>query len=176
MVESLKVTHYSNGDPISGIKDGTQWSSIPTGAFCNYGNDASNATVYGCLYNWFAATDSRNICPTGWHVPTDEEFRILETYLGGNTIAGSKMKEAGTTHWIGPNTYAGNESGFTALPAGCRLSDGNFLNINKDVHFWTSTERNSSGAWTRYLSSDSPETFHHYGNKHYGFCVRCVKD
>jgi uncharacterized protein (TIGR02145 family) len=176
MIESLKVTHYSNGDPIPNITDGIQWSTVPDGAYCNYGNSANNAITYGCLYNWFAVSDNRNICPAGWHVPTDEEFKTLETYLGGNSIAGTKIKEAGTTHWVNPNTWANNASGFTALPAGCRLSDGNFLNINKDVHFWSSTERNSSGAWTRYLSVDSPETFHHYGNKHYGFCVRCVKD
>ncbi|MCX6383834.1 MAG: fibrobacter succinogenes major paralogous domain-containing protein [Actinobacteria bacterium] len=176
MVENLKVTHYRNGDPIPDVTDGTRWSNITTGAFCNYNNDENNVTTYGRLYNWYAVNDTRNICPTGWHIPTDAELVTLETYLGGSSVAGGKMKEAGTTHWISPNTDATNESGFTALPAGCRLSNGGYLNITKDVHFWSATERNSSGAWTRYLSDDSSETFHHYGSKHYGFCVRCVKD
>jgi len=176
MVENLKVTHYRNGDPITNVTDGKLWSNITTGAYCNYNNDEKNAVIYGRLYNWYALNDNRNICPAGWHVPSDEEFKILETYLGGSNIAGGKMKEASVTHWINPNTGANNESGFTALPAGCRLNNGDFLNINKDVHFWTSTERNNSGAWTRYLSDDSLESFHHYGSKHYGFCIRCIKD
>jgi len=176
MLENLKVTHYRNGDPIKNITDAKLWSNTTDGAYCDYNNDAKNADIYGHLYNWYAVNDSRNICPIGWHIPTDEEFKTLEEYLGGNNIAGGKLKESGTKHWVSPNIGASNESGFSALPAGCRLVNGNFLNINKDVHFWTSTERNDSGAWTRYLSDDSQESFHHYGNKHYGFCIRCIKD
>jgi len=116
MVENLKTTHYRNGDPIPNVPDNTQWSNLTTSAYCNYNNDANNAKTYGLLYNWYAAINSLNICPVGWHVPSANEWKKLETYMGGVGVAGGKMKEAGTTHWISPNTKAGNSSGFSGLP------------------------------------------------------------
>lgn len=118
MMENLKVTHYRNGDPIPHVTDGVTWGNLTSGAYCNYNNDEGNVATYGRLYNWYAVDDSRNIAPAGWHVPSDAEWQTLVDYLGGDAVAGGKMKEAGTTHWASPNTGATNESGFTALPGG----------------------------------------------------------
>ena len=99
LVENLKVTRYRNGDQIPNVSDNKQWCNLTTGAYCNYNNDANNVTTYGRLYNWYAVHDIRNIAPKGWHVATDVEWKILTDYLGGETIAGGKLKETGTTLW-----------------------------------------------------------------------------
>lgn len=98
LVQDLKVTHYQNGDPIPNVTDGTNWSSLTSGAYCDYDNAPSNSTIYGKLYNWFTVRDSRNICPSGWHVPTDAEWETLINHLGGSEVAGCKLKEQGTEH------------------------------------------------------------------------------
>jgi uncharacterized protein (TIGR02145 family) len=118
MVENLKTTKYRNGDPIPNVT-GNAWAALTTGAYCWYNNDAATyKATYGALYNWYAVADSRNIAPTGWHVPTDAEWTTLTTFLGGESVAGGKLKETGTNHWTSPNTGATNETGFTALPGG----------------------------------------------------------
>ncbi|MFC1562338.1 FISUMP domain-containing protein, partial [candidate division KSB1 bacterium] len=152
MVENLKVTRYRNGDAIPNVTDGSAWGGLSTGAYCTYYNNASNAAVYGHLYNWYAVDDSRGLAPEGWHVPTDEEWKELEMYLGMSqseadtsgwrgTDEGDKLKETGTSHWGSPNAGATNESGFTALPGGYRsISTGTFLNFYHIAIFWSSTE------------------------------------
>ena len=105
-----------------------------------YDGNESNVATYGRLYTWYAVTDSRNVCPTGWHVPTDAEWTTLTTFLGGENVAGGKLKETGTTHWTTPNTGATNETGFTALPSGYRYIDGTFLTIFSMGIWWSSTE------------------------------------
>ena len=140
MAENLKTTKYRNGDAIPNVTDNTTWSALITGALCNYNNDANNMTTYGRLYNWYAVSDSRNIAPVGWHVPTDVELTTLTDYLGGLSIAGNKLKEPGTTHWASPNTGAVNETGFTALPGGYRVSSGSFSNLGNNGYWWSSTE------------------------------------
>jgi uncharacterized protein (TIGR02145 family) len=165
MMENLKVTHYRNGDPIPHVTDGGTWKGLSTGAYCNYGNDPGNVETYGRLYNWYAVDDSRSIAPEGWHVPTDEEWKQLEMYLGMSqgqaddtgwrgTNEGGKLKETGTTHWQSPNTGATNESGFSALPGGYRGYDGYFYTMGFTANFWSSTELYSYLAWHRYLSFD----------------------
>jgi len=149
MAENLKVTRYRNGDPIPNITDNHTWVDLSTGAYCNYNNDISNVATYGRLYNWYAVDESRNIAPAGWHVPTDDEWKQLEIYLGMSpteadethwrgTDEGGKLKETGTTHWYSPNTGATNESGFTALPGGYRVSGG-FSSLGFGAYFWSST-------------------------------------
>ncbi|MBI3234419.1 MAG: fibrobacter succinogenes major paralogous domain-containing protein, partial [Bacteroidetes bacterium] len=136
--ENLKVTHFQNGDPINNITDSIQWAKYNTSSRCYYKNDSAKyASVYGALYNWLTAQDTRNICPTGWHLPTRSDWNILSYFLdntvdtltsgqGGQTVGGD-LKEAGLTHWNSPNSGATNSSGFTGLPGGVRTYLGSFL-------------------------------------------------
>jgi uncharacterized protein (TIGR02145 family) len=176
MVTNLKVTHYRNGDPIPNVTDSGSWQGLTTGAFCEYNNDVNNVATYGRLYNWYAAVDSRNIAPAGWHVPNDAEWQTLVNYLGDDAVAGGKLKEVGTTHWYSPNTGATNESGFTALPGGYRFSSGTYLHMGNTAFFWSLTEDFSSNAWFRSLYCNNSEVYRSIVNKQNGFSVRLVRD
>src|ERR1035437_5986068 len=142
MAENLKTTKYRNGDQISNVLSNTDWPVQTSGAYCWYNNDSESCkALYGALYNWYSVNDSRNIAPLGWHIPTSDEFTTLMNYLGGDSIAGGKIKETGITHWQTPNTRATNESGFTAMPAGYRyLGDGRFEGLDQGSNFWTSDQ------------------------------------
>ena len=176
MVENLKVTHYRNGDPIPNISDSADWANLITGAFCNYDNSFSNSTTYGKLYNWYAVVDSRNLAPTGWHIPTDTELTTLTTFLGGETVAGGKLKETGTSHWQTPNTGATNVCGFTALPGGCRSFNGLFGAIGSYGYWWSSTVSSTMYAWGRSMVYDYSFVSSSSYSKNSGVSVRCVKD
>jgi uncharacterized protein (TIGR02145 family) len=177
MAENLKVTHYRNGDDIPNVTDSTAWDSLITGAYCNYDNDTAYVAVYGRLYNWYAVDDSRTIAPAGWHVPTDAEWDTFIYCLGGEAVAGGKMKEAGTAHWLSPNTGATDESGFSALPGGCRSLSGGFSSsMGYGAYFWSSTASSSYSAWSRYLSYYYSEVYRGYFYMQVGFSVRCVSD
>ncbi len=187
MAENLEVTHYRNGDPAPNVTDNGTWAGLSTGAYCDYDNDPGNVEIYGRLYNWYAVDDSRNITPEGWHVPTDDEWKQLERYLGMSqweadgsgprgTDEGGKLKEAGTVHWNPPNTGATNESGFTALPGGYRTNSGSFSGIGDHAYFWCSTEVDSDYAWYRSLNYGNSQVYRSYLNKSFGFSVRCVLD
>jgi len=176
MAENLKVTRYRNGDDIPIVTDDTEWENLTTGAYCNYNNNSDNADIYGRLYNWYAVNDSRNIAPLGWHVPSDEEWQTLIDYLGGESVAGGKLKETGTTHWNSPNEGATNESGFAALPGGYRYYNGYFYSLGSSAYFWSSTEYGSSRAWSRLLYYDYASVYRYDDYKHYGFSVRLVRD
>jgi len=175
--ENLKVTHYRNGDDIPNVTVNTAWAALTTGAYCWYENNISNKEPYGALYNWFTIADTRNIAPEGWHVPTHTEWQMLSDYLGGDGVAGGKMKEAGTAHWLEPNTDATNESGFTGLPSGMCYGDGAFYELGSFACIWSSTQFDAATANLKnlyYLTGTSntgvPDT------KKAGFCVRLVKD
>jgi len=140
MVENLKVTRYLNGDPIP-----YSATDITNGAYCNYNNDATLASVYGRLYNYSAINDSRGICPDGWRLPTDADWTQLDYTLGGANASGGELKEAGTVHWNAPNTGATNSSGFTALPGG-NASAGQFNELGKFAFFWGSPNSTESRA------------------------------
>ena len=177
MAENLKVTHYRNGDAIPNVTDNTEWADLSTGAYCAYDNDENNADIYGYLYNWYAVDDSRNIAPTGWHVPTDDEWADLVTYLGGNSVAGGKLKEADTAHWNSPNTGATNESGFSALPGGYRnyfLS--RFYGMSSSANFWSTIEASHSYAKTIHLYYDESSVSLTDSCKYHGYSVRLIKD
>jgi uncharacterized protein (TIGR02145 family) len=187
MAENLRVTHYRNSDPIPHVTDGGAWSGLSTGAYCEYDNNPSHVETYGRLYNWYAVDDSRNIAPAGWHVPSDDEWKQLEMYLGMSqaeadavgsrgTDEGGKLKESGTTHWSPPNEGATNERGFTALPGGNRSYDGDFNYVGSNAGFWCSTEYNSSNAWYRGLSHDGSQVYRFSSAKRDGISVRCVRD
>ncbi len=177
MAENLRVTKYRNGDPIPNVTDDTAWENLSTGAYCTYEHttDKDKIATYGRLYNWYAVNDSRNIAPAGWHVPTDDEWTTLTTYLGGEEVAGGKMKEIGTTHWESPNTGATNESGFTALPGGYRYSDGTFYVIGYTGYWWSAIEVSLHFAWYRLLFYSNSNVFRNYLSHELGFSVRCVK-
>ncbi len=156
------------------------------GTDVNAAKATSNYTTYGVMYNWPAAIASsassttnpsgvRGVCPTGWHLPSDAEWTQLTDYLGGISVAGGKMKEAGTTHWASPNTGATNESGFTALPGGFRGSSGTYADIGKYGYWWSATENNANFAWLHYLYFDINVYRANY-TKELGLSVRCLKD
>jgi len=176
MAENLKVTRYRNGNLIPYVTTNVVWESLSTGGYCYYSNIETNRTIYGNLYNWAAVTDSRNLAPTGWHVPTDAEFQTLIDYLGGDSIAGGKMKTTGTAYWLAPNDGATNESGFSAMPGGLRDYTGHCTNIIYHAYFWTTTSRNTADAWYRRLNYNNAEAERDSYDKGAGFSVRCVRD
>ena len=177
MAKNLDVDHFRNGDPIPQVQDSDQWKNLTTAAWCYYKNDPGNGTKYGKLYNWYAVNDPRGLAPEGWHVPTDEEWKILSNYLGGEKAAGGKMKEKGTAHWHGPNTGATNESGFSALPGGYRLGDNGIFGLVSDgATFWSSSTYHPATAIICGLDSHYSEFWFDTGYKHYGYSVRCIRD
>ena len=177
MAENLKTTKYSDGTAIPNVPDATAWSNLSSGAYCNYDNRASNAVMYGCLYNWYVVKTGK-LCPVGWHVPTEMEWTRLYNYLlEGSYVAGGKLKETGTTHWSIPNDEATNSSGFTALPSGCRYGySGSFNGSGYGGYWWSSFRSHSGKAYNRYLYYKNSDLDRGYDDKRSGFSVRCVKD
>jgi uncharacterized protein (TIGR02145 family) len=175
MKENLKVSKYRNGNTIpTGLTD-SQWSSATSGAYSVYNNDPANNTIYGKLYNWYAAVDTRGICPVGWHLPSNSEWTYLENLLGGTSVAGGALK-ALSALWTSPNTGATNSSGFSALPGGNRYLTGAFSNINNYSGWWCSSDISVTEAWSRLLNFNVANSFPSTYNKTYGFSVRCLKD
>lgn len=174
-VENLKTTKYSDGTSIQLVTDASEWSVLSSDGYCWYDNDINNKNTYGALYNWYGVS-AGELCPDGWHVPTDEEWDQLLTYLGGSAGAGGKMKEAGTIHWHSPNTEATDESGFTALPGGYRLNNGIFDNIAKGANFWSSSEDNTSTARVYSTGYNFGNIYRSSTEKKSGFSVRCIRD
>ena len=175
MKENLKVSKYRNGNVIPTNMDTAAWSTTSSGAYAIYNNDAANNMIYGKLYNWYAVADSRNLCPVGWHVPSDGEWTILENFLGGASIAGGKMK-AVSNLWLSPNTGATNESGFSGLPGGYRTSYGAYDLIGNLGLWWSSTEGSPTDAWYRDLVYVSGNSGRFGSDKQSGFSVRCLRD
>ncbi|MFN4854430.1 MAG: fibrobacter succinogenes major paralogous domain-containing protein, partial [Bacteroidota bacterium] len=177
MAENLKASHYRNGDAIPVVADSATWVNTLNGATCFYDNDsAANNCAYGKLYNWYAASDVRNLCPAGWHVPTDAEWTTLTTFLGGENVAGGKMKSTGTQYWLSPNAAADNSSGFSGLPGGNRYFDGVFSNIGDYGHWWSCTEFSTNNAWYRSMNYHNGAVNRLNVSKTYGFSVRCLRD
>jgi uncharacterized protein (TIGR02145 family) len=182
MAENLKTTRYNDGTEIPLVTEQPAWFHLNAPGYCWYNNDENaNRAIYGALYNWYALNTGK-LCPPGWHVPSDDEWAVLTAYLGGDAIAGGKMKEGGTTHWLNPNTGATNSSGFTALPAGFRGESGfipgsgsSFISGSIAL-FWSSTALEDETAWTRYLQADSIVAGRNNGGKYHGFPIRCMKD
>ena len=181
MAENLRVTHYQNGDPIPNITDTAQWADLNTGAYCYYNNTKKldSIATFGGLYNWFAVADPRGLTPKGWHVPTDEDWKTLVTFLGngdltlGNSIAGEKMKESGGKHW--GSFPCDNSSGFTALPGGWRnYRNGEFEFIRSYGCWWS-----AYGVYYAYfflLNGSDSNVFWAKNYPQYGYSVRCVKN
>jgi uncharacterized protein (TIGR02145 family) len=177
MAENLKTTKFKDGTTsIPNVTDNTAWDALSTPAYCWYNNnEATYKASYGALYNWYAL-NTRNLCPTGWHVPTDDEWTGMITFLGGGSVAGGKLKEPGTTHWLSPNTGATNESGYTLLPGGYRNVLGTFINAGNYGYLWSSTEYANNYAWYRYIYYSASNVYSMNNWKNCAFSVRCLQD
>jgi uncharacterized protein (TIGR02145 family) len=183
MKENLKTTKYNDGKAIPLVKDDMVWKELTTPAFCwNNNDETANKNKYGALYNWYTVNTNK-LCPRGWHVPTNAEWTILTTYLGGESVAGGKLKETGTTHWESPNTGATNEKGFTALPGGSRNYAGAFNYTGSNVIFfrsngcwWSSTGLSDFNAYYRRLYNSLSEVYSSLSVKQFGYSIRCMKD
>lgn len=189
MAENIKTTSYVGGDAIPLVTNNTEWYNLENNdtekAYCFYDNDENS--VYGALYTYAAATNGDNtgtdvqgVCPTGWHIPSDDEWTILTTYLGGESVAGGKLKSTCMELWNAPNTGATNERGFTALPGGLRESyiDGSFHYDGIYSYWWSATEDSGSslGAWYHSFAYLYTNVYRDLNYKSYGFSVRCIKD
>ncbi|MCK9203556.1 MAG: fibrobacter succinogenes major paralogous domain-containing protein [Bacteroidales bacterium] len=176
LTENLRVTHFQNGEAIPEAKNKTEWKNLKSASRCNLDNDPSMAAVYGSLYNWYAVDDKRNICPKGWHVPSENEWSELTNFLGGEAIAGGKMKNQGHDRWAWPNSGATNESGFNAIPNGYRSNLGTFYPLDTYTFFWTSTGYSGDCALSKFLQNDYDGVTTIENDHAFGFSVRCIRD
>jgi uncharacterized protein (TIGR02145 family) len=172
MAENLKATKYKDGISIPFVSDNTAWNNLSTPGYCWLSNDeATNKNTFGALYNWYTINTGK-LCPDGWHIPADIEWTMLTDYLlGGDSIAGSKLKETGTVHWTNPN-LATNLTGFTALPGGARISDGTFLSTSG--YFWSQSEYSYYNAFRRNISASTSGVYRTSYSKKGGYSVRCI--
>jgi uncharacterized protein (TIGR02145 family) len=184
---NLMTGRYNNGDIIPNIKEPSAWSTLATGGWAAYNNDENLKRDYGNLYNWHAVNDERGLCPAGWRVPSDQDWKVLEIYLGmppatvtkagvRDNYAGGKLKKTGTTHWSDPNAVATDEIGFSALPGGYRHPNGEFSSLRRDMFAWSSTSNGFNGAWYRNLYALSAGINRDVFHKNGGFSVRCIAD
>jgi uncharacterized protein (TIGR02145 family) len=178
MAENLATTTYKDGTPIANVIDPIEWGNLTTAAYCWYGNDeTSYKDTYGGLYNFYAV-ETGKLCPDGWHVPSDEEWYMLVYEVGGPSVSGGKLKEAGYEHWLDPNTGATNDFGFTGLPAGCKGPNewDTFGGMSTNTWFYTSDSWGESGIYHGMHYTIDYDDWGFNDNKRYGYSVRCVKD
>jgi uncharacterized protein (TIGR02145 family) len=178
MSSNLKTTKLNDNTGIPQITVNASWSTLSTPAYCWYKNDEDyNRPRYGALYNWFAVSSDK-LCPAGWHVPDEEEWKILSENVGGVLYASGNLKEKGTLNWTNPNTGATDHFGFTALPGGYRtgLASGSFRTRQYYGWWWTRTEYDLTGARARLMTYEESEIVSGTGLKRNGYSVRCIKD
>lgn len=184
MAENLRTTKFCNGDPIPNVVNDSIWKNLTTGAWAHYDNDDQYDIPYGKFYNWYAVSDERNICPCGWHVPTDEEWNTLINSLDPNAdggeqvpnVAGGKMKTTGNSHWDEPNQGATNQSSFSAVAAGFRNDLGTFMSMGYGTGFWTSTMKSTNSVWSRDIVHNNSSAYRNHFIKRDAISVRCIKD
>jgi uncharacterized protein (TIGR02145 family) len=175
MQQNLAVTKYRNGNPIPTGLDDANWESTLTGAFSIYNSILVNNTIYGKLYNWYAVNDSRGLCPSGWHVPSQDDWNFLESNLAGSGVGGGQLKSL--TIWSSPNVGATNQSGFSALPGGYRGPGGQYNHLGILGYFWSSSESTIVGnSENRVLSFDNSYLAYSANEMLYGFSIRCLRD
>ncbi|MGA1374513.1 MAG: FISUMP domain-containing protein [Flavobacteriales bacterium] len=167
--ENLKVTTFNNGDNIPAGHDATQWGALSTPGRANPGNDVANVATYGRLYNWFAVSDARGLCPTGWHVPSEAAFDSLVNYLGGFSVAGTKLKA------LPPAWNGTDDIGFNGLPGGARDSFGTYQLFGSRLSMWTSTEATSANSARASAYQDGTANIINI-DKNSGFSIRCLED
>ncbi|MDD2279740.1 MAG: fibrobacter succinogenes major paralogous domain-containing protein [Bacteroidales bacterium] len=175
MAENLKTTKYKDGTAITLDEE---WYNDNTPIYCWYDNDeTANKDTYGALYTWYVVNTGK-ICPTGWHVPTNDDWATLTAYLGGSAVAGGKLKEVGTTHWLSPNTGATNASGFTALPGGIITRMTGFGFLGTDAVWWSATDdsSDSSQAYMQGMTNEDAMIIEQTNPKKMGSSIRCVKN
>lgn len=170
--ENLRSTRLNDDTDIPFVPDNYQWAALTTPGYCWFNNDSVG---YGAIYNWYTVGTGK-ICPEGWHVPSDDEWTVLTDYLGGKSVAGGKLKEVGTSHWLNPNSGATNESGFTGLPTGYRNYSGGFNSISNYGFWWSSTEWSTTGAWYRDVYYGYTSVDRSNSSKKSGTTIRCLKD
>lgn len=173
--ENLKVCHYNNGDTIfSGRNlDDISGAGQPSYFFYTSGDSVGSMKKYGRLYTEYVVEDWRGLCPAGWHIPTKAEWDTLQKYLGGQEIAGGKLK--GSSYWTGANSGADNSSLFNALPAGFREAKKVYPDVTTTAIFWTSTQDTANRTWSYYVKSDYPTLFKAPKDKNMSFSVRCKR-
>ena len=200
MAENLKTKRYADGSPIQLVESNSEWETLSSTykAYCYFNNNVSIGDTYGALYTWAAAMNGsgstnanpsgvQGVCPAGWHLPSDQEWKEMEMFLGMNsseadamslrgTTEGGELKQEGTSDWVFPNAGATNESGFTALPGGSRFSDAKFTGLYHDTSFWTATEYDNTNALQRGLGYDHSKVGRTFFYKGDGFAVRCIED
>jgi uncharacterized protein (TIGR02145 family) len=191
MRENLKTTSYSNGTSIPNVTETSVWTTLSSGAYVWYDNTIGWKDIYGALYNWFTTVDINGLCPTGWHVPSDDEWRVLTDFLGGiDAPHGNELKscrqedsplEGGCStsehpRWSEASNWGTDDYGFSALPSGYRGYNGAFLSVGTNTHWWSSTDYQSTHAYGRNLYSTSGAMGEYGGNKKGGFAIRCLKD
>jgi uncharacterized protein (TIGR02145 family) len=189
MAENLEVKTFRNGNPVANVTDSADWVSRLTGAYSVYENGNTQTKAPGILYNWHAVADPAGLAPEGWHIPSDDEWKKLEQYLGMSTSEsdrsgwrgtneGQKLKVESPEGWTPyGDVWSGNESGFTALAGSCRLANATYgqPGLFSTGFWWTSTDQGTE-AWYRYLDYKNTNIFRSHESKNYGFSVRCVKD
>jgi len=181
MAENLKTTKYNDNTDIPLVTVNTTWASSNTSAYCWYNNDeAVNKDTYGALYNWWVVNTeingNKNVCPAGWHVPTAAEWTTLTDFLGGNNVAGGKLKEIGLDHWFYSGGYVTNESAFTALPGGFRYSSGQFFDIRFYGYWWEAQTTTNINPYFWLMQTSSPGIYRQINNPTNGRSVRCLKN
>jgi uncharacterized protein (TIGR02145 family) len=172
LAEDLRTTKYRDGSTISNVSDNNEWAALSTGGWAYYANNDLNSDINGKLYNWFAVNNSNGICPSGWKVPTDNDWKILETELG------MTLEEANNEEWRGSDMNVGERlqdvDGFSAILGGSRASNGVFSSGGRNGIWWSSSEVQSVSAWTRLLRSEISGVYRNNSNKSFGLSVRCL--
>lgn len=175
-VENLRTSQYTDGSPISLALDPTTWAGLNSGAYCWYQNNNNYDYPHGKLYNWYATVDTRGLCPDGWKVPSLEDWNILLNTLGGVSVAGGKMKQQGTEYWSVTDANVTNESGFTAIASGSRITDGIFSgSFGYLAGFWVTDEYSATESEIISLGALANSVAIVAQTKYYGYQVRCVR-
>lgn len=181
--ENLRSEDYRNGETISAGLSADEWGNSPTGAVASFQESVDSLEVYGRLYNWFAVVDSRGLCPSNWHVATDDEWKELEMSLGMSpedtdgtywrgSDQGTQLKSSNGWREDGDGT---NTSGFSALPGGFRTAEGEFIDTYGNGYWWSSSASNSN-AWSRHLDWVDSRVYRLLHSQNRGYSVRCLKD
>jgi uncharacterized protein (TIGR02145 family) len=174
MAHNLDVSHYQNGDPIILLEPDEYWRQTTEGAWCFYENDSLSHGKFGKLYNWYAISDPRGICPKGWRVPSKKDWMELINFTGGDSLAGGKLKN--TVLWDRLHEEAEDAFSFGAIPSGYRLTSGEFMNQGIITVYWTSDKADQNNAWDIFLISKSPIAGISQTGAEHGFSCRCIKE
>jgi uncharacterized protein (TIGR02145 family) len=167
MADNLKVAHYRNGEPIPNIKESGQWSNLKSGAYCDLSNNPVNTKAFGLIYNWYAAADIHNVCPAGWHVPSDTEWKELTTFLSGDKGPGGAL----------PESVDINQNLFRFFPVGFRGYEGEFTGLGYGGGgWWSATECTAETAYYHNVNYNTAGRQHMKGRKSFGYNIRCIKD